>query len=85
MAIGLPRRRDTSRDIDARYDEHALVVTHAEHEAAGVKAVMVSLRRGLESMGAFAYTELPIRVGEQAYFPVTVAAPVYFGRGRLSA
>lgn len=27
--------------------------------------------RTLESMGAFAYTELPIRVGEQAYFPVT--------------
>jgi putative ABC transport system permease protein len=27
--------------------------------------------RTLESMGAFAYTELPIRVGEQAYFPIT--------------
>jgi putative ABC transport system permease protein len=27
--------------------------------------------RTLESMGAFAYTVLPIRVGEQAYFPVT--------------
>jgi hypothetical protein len=51
MAIGL-RRRDTTRDIDAHYDEHALFVTHAEHEAAGVKAVMVSLQRGLESMGA---------------------------------
>ena len=29
-----------------------MVVTGAEHEAAGVKAVMVSLQRGLESMGA---------------------------------
>jgi putative ABC transport system permease protein len=27
--------------------------------------------RSLESMGAFAYTQLPIRVGEQAFFPVT--------------
>ncbi len=25
----------------------------------------------LESMGAFAYTELPLRVGEQAFFPIT--------------
>ena len=29
-----------------------MVVTGAEHEAAGVKAVLVSLQRGLESMGA---------------------------------
>src|SRR5579859_3497566 len=40
------------RDVDAHYDEHAVSVTHAEHEAAGLKAVMVSLQRGLESMGA---------------------------------
>ena len=35
------------RDVEADYDEHAVAVTHAEHEAAGVKAVMVSLQRGL--------------------------------------
>ena len=40
------------RDVHAGYDEHAVAVTGAEHEAAGVTAVMVSLQRGLESMGA---------------------------------
>ncbi len=45
-------RRHPDRDIGAGYDEHAVVVTGAEHEAAGVKAVLVSLQRGLQSMGA---------------------------------
>ena len=45
-------RRHPNRDIDAGFDEHAVTVTGPEHEAAGVKAVMVSLQRGLESMGA---------------------------------
>jgi molybdopterin-dependent oxidoreductase alpha subunit len=45
-------RRHPDRDIDVSYDEHAVVAAGAEHEAAGVKAVMVSLQRGLESMGA---------------------------------
>ena len=45
-------RRHPDRDIDADFDEHAMVVTGAEHEAAGVKAVLVSLQRGLHSMGA---------------------------------
>ncbi|MCW2557102.1 MAG: hypothetical protein JWP55_1066 [Mycobacterium sp.] len=44
-------RRTPDRDIDAGYDEHATVVSGPEHEAAGVKAVMVSLHRGLEQMG----------------------------------
>src|SRR5215213_9260944 len=48
----LGTRRDVTRDIDVVYDEHAVVATTAEHEAAGVKAVMVSLQRGLQSMGA---------------------------------
>ena len=48
----LGKRRDTTHDFDADYDEHAVVVTGPEHEAAGVKAVMVSLQRGLKSMGA---------------------------------
>jgi molybdopterin-dependent oxidoreductase alpha subunit len=51
MGIHSHRGR-ASRDVEADYDEHAVTVTHAEHEAAGVKAVMVSLQRGLESMGA---------------------------------
>jgi molybdopterin-dependent oxidoreductase alpha subunit len=44
-------RRNPDRDIDATYDERAAVVTAREHEAAGVKAVMVSLKRGLQEMG----------------------------------
>src|SRR5215218_7201053 len=49
----LGTRRDVTRDIDVVYDEHAVVATGAEHEAAGMRAVMVSLQRGLKAMGAF--------------------------------
>jgi molybdopterin-dependent oxidoreductase alpha subunit len=52
MGIRLPRGRDVTRDVDVAYDEHAVVAAAPEHEAAGVKAVMVSLQRGLEQMGA---------------------------------
>jgi molybdopterin-dependent oxidoreductase alpha subunit len=45
-------RRHPDRDVNVGYDDHAVVVTEAKHEAAGVKAVIVSLQRGLESMGA---------------------------------
>jgi hypothetical protein len=45
-------RHHPDRDIDAGYDEHAVTAAGPKHEAAGVKAVMVSLQRGLESMGA---------------------------------
>ena len=44
-------RREITSDWNADYDEHSVVSTGAEQEAAGVKAVMVSLKRGLESMG----------------------------------
>jgi molybdopterin-dependent oxidoreductase alpha subunit len=44
-------RRNPGRDVDAGFDEHATVISGPEHEAAGVKAVMVSLHRGLEQMG----------------------------------
>jgi molybdopterin-dependent oxidoreductase alpha subunit len=45
-------RRHPDHDVRADYNEHAVAVSEAKHEAAGVKAVMVSLQRGLESMGA---------------------------------
>ena len=45
-------RRQPERDIGAAFDEHAVVTTGAKDEAAGVKAVMVSLQRGLQQMGA---------------------------------
>ncbi|MGW0160607.1 FdhF/YdeP family oxidoreductase [Mycobacterium sp. NPDC003323] len=38
-------------DIDATYHEDDVVVTGAKDEAAGVKAVMVSMQRALEQMG----------------------------------
>src|ERR1700704_285585 len=44
-------RRNPDRDVDAGFDEQATVISGPEHEAAGVKAVMVSLHRGLEQMG----------------------------------
>ena len=48
--MGRVRDADTG-DVDADYDEHDVAVTGAKQEAAGVKAVMVSLRRGLAEMG----------------------------------
>ncbi len=47
----MPTRRHPEQDNNASFDEHAAVVTGREHEAAGVKAVMVSLHRGLDQMG----------------------------------
>jgi molybdopterin-dependent oxidoreductase alpha subunit len=47
----MPTRLRPDQDNDASYDEHAAEITGPEHEAAGVKAVMVSLHRGLEQMG----------------------------------
>jgi molybdopterin-dependent oxidoreductase alpha subunit len=44
-------RHRTDADVDAEYDEHAVAVSGPEHEAAGVKAVMVSMQRGLSQMG----------------------------------
>jgi molybdopterin-dependent oxidoreductase alpha subunit len=44
-------RRHPDRDNTAVVDEHAVVTSHREGEAAGVKAVIVSMQRGLEQMG----------------------------------
>jgi molybdopterin-dependent oxidoreductase alpha subunit len=41
-----------SGDIPADYDEHAVTVAPRKHEAAGVRAVLVSMQRGLAQMGA---------------------------------
>ncbi|BBZ62675.1 FdhF/YdeP family oxidoreductase [Mycolicibacterium monacense] len=45
-------RRRPHHDHDASFDEHAIVTSAPKTEAAGVKAVMVSLKRGVEQMGA---------------------------------
>jgi molybdopterin-dependent oxidoreductase alpha subunit len=41
----------SAKDVNADYDERDVEVTGAKHEAAGVKAVMVSVQRGLAEMG----------------------------------
>ncbi len=42
---------DVTGDVDASYDERDIEITGAKHEAAGVKAVMVSMQRGFSEMG----------------------------------
>jgi molybdopterin-dependent oxidoreductase alpha subunit len=64
----LGRRRDATRDIDVAYDEHSVVTTGAEHEAAGVKAVLVSMQRGLEQMGAVRTAEALGRLNQRHGF-----------------
>ena len=56
------------RDIDAEIDERALKVSGREVEAAGVKAVMVSLRRGLESMGLLRTTATLAKLNQRHGF-----------------
>jgi molybdopterin-dependent oxidoreductase alpha subunit len=64
----LGRRRDATRDFDADYDEHATVATGAEREAAGVTAVVVSLRRGLKAMGAWRTGASLVRLNQRHGF-----------------
>src|SRR5215207_2590073 len=64
----LGKRRDTTRDFDANYDEQATVAIGAEHEAAGVKAVMVSLQRGLTYMGAVRTAASLVRLNQRNGF-----------------
>ncbi|MBI3217636.1 MAG: FdhF/YdeP family oxidoreductase [Mycobacterium sp.] len=61
-------RRRPDRDIDARYDEHAVVTTGREGEAAGMKAVLVSLRRGFEQMGPIRTTTALSRLNQRHGF-----------------
>lgn len=59
--------RDNGADYKADYDDHDVITTGPKHEAAGVKAVMVSMQRGLTQMGpvrtAAALTRLNQRHG----------------------
>lgn len=41
----------SAKDVNADYDERDVEVSDPKHEAAGVKAVMVSMQRGLAEMG----------------------------------
>ena len=64
----MPTRRHPDRDIDADVDERNLTVTQRKHEAAGVKAVMVSLKRGLESMGLLRTTATLAKLNQRHGF-----------------
>ncbi|GAC1403521.1 MAG: FdhF/YdeP family oxidoreductase [Mycobacterium sp.] len=79
------RGRDPGRDVNADYDEHAVAVTHAEHEAAGVRAVMVSLQRGLESMGAARTAAALARINQRHGFDCPGCAwPEEHGKRKLA-
>jgi molybdopterin-dependent oxidoreductase alpha subunit len=67
-------RRNVSRDIDVEYDEHAVTITPPEREAAGVKAVMVALQRGLKFMGVFRTASLLPRLNQRTGFDCPACA-----------
>ncbi|WP_059018035.1 FdhF/YdeP family oxidoreductase [Mycobacterium sp. M26] len=56
------------RDIDAGYDEHAVTIGARKLEAAGVPAVLVSLRRGLAEMGPVRTVEALARINQRHGF-----------------
>jgi molybdopterin-dependent oxidoreductase alpha subunit len=68
MRIALPWGRDSSRDVDAAYDEGALAVSDRKQEAAGLKAVGVALRRDIESMGPVRTALSLIRLNQRKGF-----------------
>jgi molybdopterin-dependent oxidoreductase alpha subunit len=68
MGILHRRGRDATRDFEVDYDEHSTVVTGAEQEAAGVTAVVVSLRRGLKAMGPFRTAAALLRLNQRKGF-----------------
>lgn len=61
-------RRHPDRDSKAVIDEHAVHVSGREHEAAGVKAVLVSLQRGLEQMGGVRTAAALARINQRHGF-----------------
>ncbi|WP_102142399.1 FdhF/YdeP family oxidoreductase [Mycobacterium hubeiense] len=61
-------RRHPDQDVDARFDEHQVVVTEPKREAAGVRAVVVSLQRGLEQMGALRTAAALARLNQRRGF-----------------
>jgi molybdopterin-dependent oxidoreductase alpha subunit len=62
------RGRGVTHDIDVHYDEHSAIATEVKQEAAGVRAVMVSLQRGLTSIGPFRTAASPVRLNQRKGF-----------------
>ena len=63
---GSPGTRE--RDVDVEYAEDAVSITSPAREAAGVKAVLVSLQRGLASMGALRTAASLLRLNQRKGF-----------------
>lgn len=55
-------------DIDVSYDEHTLATTGPEREAAGLKAVLVAMQRGLASMGPLRTAASLLRLNQRRGF-----------------
>lgn len=69
----------------ADYDEHAVTVTPRKREAAGVRAVMVSLQRGFEQMGALRTAAALARLNQRNGFDCPGCAwPEEHGRRKLA-
>ncbi len=66
-AVGF-QRSAASRDVPVDYDEHAVTVSPPKHEAAGMRAVMVSLQRELEQMGALRTAAALARLNQRKGF-----------------
>ncbi|CAM4307734.1 Formate dehydrogenase H [Mycobacterium basiliense] len=62
------KRSAPSNDVAADYDEHAITITPRKHEAAGARAVLVSLQRGLEQMGAMRTAAVLARLNQRTGF-----------------
>lgn len=59
---------DDVRDVNADYDEHAIVVGRPGRSAAGVPAVLVALRRSVEQMGLVRTVRTLARVNQRDGF-----------------
>ncbi|WP_193046261.1 FdhF/YdeP family oxidoreductase [Mycolicibacterium baixiangningiae] len=68
MRISLPWSRNSSRDVDAEYDEGAVVISERKHEAAGLKAVGVALQRDIASMGPMRTAASLLRLNQRKGF-----------------
>jgi molybdopterin-dependent oxidoreductase alpha subunit len=64
----MKRRARRQGDINAVYDEHAVIAAPPKTEAAGVRAVMVSLQRGLASMGPLRTVASLVRLNQRDGF-----------------
>jgi molybdopterin-dependent oxidoreductase alpha subunit len=64
----MPTRQAIRTDIEVDYDEHAVTITAPQREAAGVNSVIVSLQRGLKSMGVFRTAASLLRLNQRKGF-----------------